>query len=130
VTHSAAFLQRSRGVWQEDDKASSSKTSDLESGATSGVEWLVKGADRRLDVMESSPPEVAKAFNDAISSDTGKSVRKGVVQAAKLTVDAGVVVAKGAAKGAVPVVSWVVKEGTKAIISSATSKKNNPRTKK
>ena len=44
VTHSAAFLQRSRGVWQEDDKASSSsKTSDLETGATSGVEWLVKG---------------------------------------------------------------------------------------
>ena len=71
--------------------------------------------------MEDSPSQIAEAFSDAISSETGKNVREGMVQAAKLTVDAGVVVAKGAAKGAVPVMGWVVKNGTKAIISSATS---------
>ena len=49
-------------------------------------------------------------------------MRRGMVQAAKLTVDAGVVVAKGAAKGAVPVVSWVVKEGTKAMINKKKKK--------
>ena len=56
--------------------------------------------DEKLNQVEDSPPRVAEAFNDAISSETGKSVRKGMVQAAKLTVDASVVVAKGAAKGA------------------------------
>ena len=78
--------------------------------------------DDKLDDVETEPPKVAEAFNDAISSEAGKNVRRGMVQAAKLTVDAGVVVAKGAAKGAVPVVSWVVKEGTKAMINKKKKK--------
>ena len=57
------------------------------------------------------------AFNDAISSETGKTVRKGMVEAAKLPVDAGVVVTKGAAKVAMPAVSWAVKGAVKAAMS-------------
>jgi len=87
---------------------------------------FVSSVDKKLDDLEDSPPELVEAFSEAISSDTGKTVRKGMVQAAKLTVDAGVVVAKGAAKGAVPVVSWALKEGTKAIISGG----KNPKKKK
>merc|ERR1711924_313910 len=55
---------------------------------SSGVEMLLNGFDEKLNQVEDSPPRVAEAFNDAISSETGKSVRKGMVQAAKLTVDA------------------------------------------
>ncbi|QDZ18947.1 hypothetical protein HOP50_02g14530 [Chloropicon primus] len=94
VTHSSAFLQRSRGAW---------KDSDYDEGASDGEE------------VETSP--VVVAFNDAISSETGKTVRKGMVEAAKLSVDAGVVVTKGAAKVAMPAVSWAVKGAVKAAMS-------------
>ncbi|WZN63191.1 hypothetical protein HKI87_07g47360 [Chloropicon roscoffensis] len=121
VTPSSAYLQRSRGVWQ--DSASPSGPSEFRAGdPSSGLELLMSGFDDKLDDVETEPPKVAEAFNDAISSEAGKNVRRGMVQAAKLTVDAGVVVAKGAAKGAVPVVSWVVKEGTKAMINKKKKK--------
>ncbi len=67
--------------------------------------------DRKLDRVEEAPPEVAQAFSDAIGSEAGKAAREGVKQAAKLTVDASVVVAKGAG----PVVSWAVKQGAKGL---------------
>jgi hypothetical protein len=121
VIHSAAFLQRKRGVWHEQDSGPESTSSRDKPGASSGVEYFLNSVDEKLNTVEDAPPRVAEAFSEAISSEAGKNVREGMVQAAKLTVDAGVVVAKGAAKGAVPVMSWVVKNGTKAIISSATS---------
>ena len=124
VIHSAAFMQRKRGVWK-DGEASTSTDGKSGSVPSSGVEWFVNSVDEKLNTVEASgAPKVAEAFSEAISSETGKNVRKGMVQAAKLTAEAGVVVAKGAAKGAVPVVSWVVKNGTKAIISSATNSTN------
>mmetsp|Transcript_34649 Transcript_34649/g.74944 ORF Transcript_34649/g.74944 Transcript_34649/m.74944 type:complete len:197 (+) Transcript_34649:244-834(+) len=129
VTHSAAFLQRSRGVWEEEYEASTSSGGGGRGGEVgseygrSGFELFVNDLDRKLAGVEEAPPEVAQAFSDAISSEAGKAARQGMVQAAKLTVDASVVVAKGAAKGAVPVVSWAVKQGAKGLLPQNPFKK-------